>query len=47
MDQAWRYTGSQLAMIYDRLLDTDAAIKTGRFEANLALDLLVVELARE
>jgi DNA polymerase III delta subunit len=35
-----------LESIYDRLLETDIAIKTGKLEANLALDMLVVELAR-
>jgi len=44
--QARRYQQAQLLAIYDRLLDVDAAIKTGQMEANLALDLLVVELAR-
>ncbi len=44
--QAQRYSQQQLVRIYDRLLDTDAAIKTGRMEAGLALYLLVVELAR-
>ena len=46
MRQARGYTIAQLQRIYDRLLETDAAIKTGRLEANLALDMLVVELAR-
>lgn len=44
--QARQYSIQQLYSIYDRILDTDAAIKTGQMEANLALDLLVVELAR-
>ena len=46
IDQARRYTPHQLLNIYDRLLDTDVAIKTGQMDANLALDLIVVELAR-
>lgn len=46
MRQARHYTPDQLQRIYDRLLDTDVAIKTGKLEANLALDMLVVELAR-
>lgn len=46
MAQARQYSGQQLRSIYDRLLDTDVAIKTGQVEANLALDILVVELAR-
>ncbi|RME80397.1 MAG: DNA polymerase III subunit delta [Caldilineae bacterium] len=46
LEQSRHYSAEQLARIYDRLLETDLAIKTGRLEANLALDLLVVELAR-
>ena len=46
MRQARGYTLDQLQRIYDRLLETDVAIKTGKLEANLALDMLVVELAR-
>ncbi len=46
MRQARHYTMDQLQRIYDRLLATDVAIKTGQLEANLALDMLVVELAR-
>ncbi len=46
MAQARNYTPAQLESIYDRLLETDVAIKTGKLEANLALDMLVVELAR-
>ncbi len=46
MRQARNYTPNQLERIYDRLLETDVSIKTGQMEANLALDMLVVELAR-
>jgi DNA polymerase-3 subunit delta len=46
MAQSRNYTPRQLESIYDRLLETDVAIKTGKLEANLALDMLVVELAR-
>ncbi len=46
MTQSRNYTPRQLESIYDRLLETDVAIKTGKLEANLALDMLVVELAR-
>lgn len=46
LTQAQRYTTQQLGSIYDRLLETDVAIKTGKMEAGLALNLLVVELAR-
>ena len=46
INQSRNYTPRQLESIYDRLLETDVAIKTGKLEANLALDMLVVELAR-
>jgi DNA polymerase-3 subunit delta len=46
MTQSRNYTFRQLESIYDRLLETDVAIKTGKLEADLALDMLVVELAR-
>lgn len=46
MAQAQRYAPQHLASIYDRLLDTDVAIKTGKMDGLLALNLLVVELAR-
>ena len=46
MSQCRNYTVAQLISIYDRLLETDVAIKTGQLEADLALDMLVVELAR-
>lgn len=46
LTQARRYSLMQLLSIYDRLLAVDVAIKTGQMEANLALDILVVELAQ-
>jgi DNA polymerase-3 subunit delta len=42
--QAIRFTTAQLDAVYHHLLDTDLAIKTGRLEQVLALDLLVAEL---
>ena len=44
--QALHFTLPQLEAIYQKLLDADIAIKTGRNEPVLALDLLVVELTR-
>lgn len=44
--QSRRFSLKQLEDTYARLLDTDAAIKTGRSEPVLALDLLVAELTK-
>ena len=44
--QARRYSLPQLEDVYERLLATDVAIKTGQMEAVLAIDLLVAELVR-
>lgn len=43
-DQARRFSLGDLERAYPRLLATDQAIKTGRLEGGLALDLLVAEL---
>ena len=45
-DQSRNFTLWQLEAIYQKLLDADIAIKTGRSEPALALDLLVVDLTR-
>ena len=42
--RAERYTMDRLKEIYRYLLETDLAIKTGRFDGDLALNLLVAEL---
>jgi DNA polymerase III subunit delta len=44
--QALNFSMEQLVAIYQRLLDTDVAIKTGRSEPIVALDVLMVELTR-
>ena len=44
--QALNFTLPQLQAIYQKLLDTDIAIKTGRSEPVLALDVLIVELTK-
>lgn len=44
-NQATHFTAVQLEAVYRHLLDTDVAIKSGEIEAEVALDLLVVELA--
>jgi hypothetical protein len=44
--QSLNFSVLRLEAIYQKLLDADIAIKTGRNEPMLALDLLVVELMR-
>ncbi|MFH1032721.1 MAG: DNA polymerase III subunit delta [Chloroflexota bacterium] len=44
LDQAAKYTLPRLREVYHRLLDTDIAIKTGRYDDELALNILVAEL---
>jgi len=46
-DQAGRYSAERLREVYHRLLEADISLKTGRFEGELVLDLLVIELCRE
>jgi DNA polymerase III subunit delta len=45
-DQARRFSMASLEAIYRRLLDIDEAVKTGQMPMDLALDTLVVDLAR-
>ena len=45
-EQASNFALPQLEEIYRRLLETDIAIKTGKSEPVVALDVLVVELTR-
>jgi len=44
-NQAIHFTAEQLETVYRHLLDTDVAIKSGKIEAEVALDLLVAGLA--
>lgn len=44
-DQSTYFTCAQLETVYRFLLDTDVAIKTGKLEPEVALDLLVAGLA--
>jgi DNA polymerase-3 subunit delta len=44
MKSAPRFSIKFLEMIYHRLLELDEAIKTGQMDADLALELLVIEL---
>lgn len=44
--QAKAYTLDQIKKAYHQLLETDIAIKTGRYDGDLAINLLVIELCR-
>jgi DNA polymerase-3 subunit delta len=46
LEQASRYTMARLKEVYHRLLETDLAIKTGRYNAELALNILIAELCQ-
>jgi len=46
MAQADRYSLSRIKEVYRKLLETDLAIKTGRYEPELALNILLAELGR-
>jgi len=46
LEQASRYTLARLKEVYHRLLETDLAIKTGRYNAGLALNILIAELCQ-
>jgi len=45
LSQAKLYDFEGVKRAYDKLLETDLAIKTGRYSDKLALELLVTELA--
>ena len=46
LSQSTHYTPAQLTTIYHQLLETDVAIKTGRTDPVLALDMLIAGLSR-
>lgn len=46
LEQASRYTQARLKEVYHRLLETDLSIKTGRYDAELALNILIAELCQ-
>ena len=46
LQQASRYTLPRLKEVYHKLLETDLAIKTGRYDAELALNILIAELCQ-
>ncbi|GAB4196080.1 MAG: DNA polymerase III subunit delta [Roseiflexaceae bacterium] len=46
MDQARGFSDAELTALHDRVLELDHATKTGRIEAETALELLVVEMCK-
>jgi DNA polymerase-3 subunit delta len=46
-EQADAYSPERLRELYHRLLETDLAIKTGKMDGELAMDILVVELGQK
>lgn len=44
LEQAQRYPLERLRELYNKLLETDLAIKTGKYDGELALNLLIAEL---
>jgi len=46
-EQARRYSFVQLKELYHRLLAADLSIKTGKYEAELALNIMAAELCRQ
>ena len=44
VQQSAGYSMSRLVRLYEKLLETDTAIKTGKWKDELGLDLLVAEL---
>ena len=46
LEQAGRYSLPRLREVYHHLLETDLSIKTGQYDAELALTILVAELSR-
>jgi len=46
LEQAEKYSWQRLKEVYQRLLDTDLNIKTGRYDGELALNILIAELCQ-
>jgi len=45
-EQAGRYSLARLKEVYHRLLEADLSIKTGKYDAELALNILIAELCQ-
>jgi DNA polymerase-3 subunit delta len=46
MEQARRYSLERIKDLYHKLLEADLAIKTGKYEGELALNILIAELCK-
>jgi DNA polymerase-3 subunit delta len=46
LEQANRFSWNRLKQIYQKLLETDLFIKTGRYDGELALNILIAELCQ-
>ena len=46
LEQAARYSMPRIKQVYQQLLDTDIAIKTGKYTEELALNILIAELCQ-
>ena len=46
LEQARRYSVPRLKEVYSQLLETDMAIKTGKYDGELALNILIAELCQ-
>jgi len=46
LEQANRYTPARLKQVYRQLLEADLSIKTGKYEGELALNILIAELCQ-
>ena len=47
LEQANRYTMERLKEVYHKLLETDLSIKTGKYDGELALNILIAELCQK
>jgi len=47
LDQASKYSIERLKGLYHKLLEADLSIKTGKYQGELALNLLIAELCRQ
>ena len=47
LEQADRYSWERLKQVYHKLLEADLSIKTGRYDAELTLNILIAELCQQ